>query len=400
MTGRRGVGMLCKVCGDKASGRHYGVDSCDGCRGFFKRSVRNRQEYVCRGTKSCIVDAGRRNQCQFCRFEKCKAVNMNSNAVQHARAPRTPKAPALDAKNTQRSSDVPPVHYLSSTFPLFTPTQLPGSVTHLGSVAHPYHLAACAALSRLPSGLEWYQKLKFISKSTAPPINQESLVSPGNHNSRIDSTSGSSSTGKGDTLTATSGNSIFSSGLGAISFYSVCLGLLNASNRWLRDMPALNTLIARDRVMLVEKSWCPLLILSAAQISLSIDVGAVMECYRPSDNKDKIAAEKELSTLSYYINALKALSIQTEGYAAMKSLCVFTSDLEGLMDKALVSRLHLQAQTALAESCGSLVRFYTCLTLLSQIQSANSSLLERVIFPHMFPGATTHFVSSLYSSTV
>ncbi|CAH2034561.1 unnamed protein product, partial [Iphiclides podalirius] len=68
--------VLCRVCGDKASGKHYGVASCDGCRGFFKRSIRRNLDYVCKESGRCVVDVSRRNQCQACRFSKCLRVNM------------------------------------------------------------------------------------------------------------------------------------------------------------------------------------------------------------------------------------------------------------------------------------------------------------------------------------
>ena len=69
----------CLVCGDRASGKHYGVQSCDGCRGFFKRSIRRAMQYACKGDGQCVVDATRRNQCQACRFNKCLAMRMNKD---------------------------------------------------------------------------------------------------------------------------------------------------------------------------------------------------------------------------------------------------------------------------------------------------------------------------------
>lgn len=71
--------ILCRVCGDKASGKHYGVPSCDGCRGFFKRSIRRNLEYQCKEGGTCVVDVARRNQCQACRFKKCIEVSMNKD---------------------------------------------------------------------------------------------------------------------------------------------------------------------------------------------------------------------------------------------------------------------------------------------------------------------------------
>ncbi|XP_015419486.1 PREDICTED: oxysterols receptor LXR-beta [Myotis davidii] len=65
---------LCRVCGDKASGFHYNVLSCEGCKGFFRRSVvrGGAGRYACRGGGTCQMDAFMRRKCQQCRLRKCK----------------------------------------------------------------------------------------------------------------------------------------------------------------------------------------------------------------------------------------------------------------------------------------------------------------------------------------
>ncbi|XP_017864261.1 PREDICTED: nuclear hormone receptor HR78 isoform X3 [Drosophila arizonae] len=78
---------LCLVCGDRASGRHYGAISCEGCKGFFKRSIRKQLGYQCRGAMNCEVTKHHRNRCQFCRLQKCLASGMRSDSVQHERKP-------------------------------------------------------------------------------------------------------------------------------------------------------------------------------------------------------------------------------------------------------------------------------------------------------------------------
>ncbi|XP_078263570.1 retinoic acid receptor RXR-alpha-B isoform X2 [Rhinoraja longicauda] len=76
---------ICAICGDRSSGKHYGVYSCEGCKGFFKRTVRKDLTYTCRDTKDCMIDKRQRNRCQYCRYQKCLATGMKREAVQEER---------------------------------------------------------------------------------------------------------------------------------------------------------------------------------------------------------------------------------------------------------------------------------------------------------------------------
>ncbi|XP_015510751.2 nuclear receptor subfamily 4 group A member 2 isoform X1 [Neodiprion lecontei] len=106
--------QLCAVCGDTAACQHYGVRTCEGCKGFFKRTVQKGSKYVCLAEKACPVDKRRRNRCQFCRFQKCLMVGMVKEVVRtddlkgrRGRLPSKPKSP-------QESPPSPPVSMITA----------------------------------------------------------------------------------------------------------------------------------------------------------------------------------------------------------------------------------------------------------------------------------------------
>lgn len=114
----------CKVCGDKSSGVHYGVITCEGCKGFFRRSQSSVVNYQCPRNKQCVVDRVNRNRCQYCRLQKCLKLGMSRDAVKFGRMSKKQREKVEDEVRFHRAqmraqSDAAPD---SSVFDTNTPT--------------------------------------------------------------------------------------------------------------------------------------------------------------------------------------------------------------------------------------------------------------------------------------
>ncbi|KAK6309170.1 peroxisome proliferator-activated receptor alpha [Coregonus clupeaformis] len=84
------LNLECRVCADRASGYHYGVHACEGCKGFFRRTIRLKLEYD-KCERRCKILKKNRNKCQYCRFQKCLSVGMSHNAIRFGRMPQSEK---------------------------------------------------------------------------------------------------------------------------------------------------------------------------------------------------------------------------------------------------------------------------------------------------------------------
>lgn len=94
---------LCLVCGDRASGYHYNALTCEGCKGFFRRSITKNAVYQCKYGNNCEIDMYMRRKCQECRLKKCLSVGMRPECV----VPEVQCAVKRKEKKAQKEKDKP-----------------------------------------------------------------------------------------------------------------------------------------------------------------------------------------------------------------------------------------------------------------------------------------------------
>ncbi|KAG9509514.1 Retinoic acid receptor RXR, partial [Fragariocoptes setiger] len=150
---------VCSICGDQASGKHYGVYSCEGCKGFFKRTVRKNLSYACRESRNCVIDKRQRNRCQYCRYQKCLRVGMKREAVQEERQRAKDKADGLVESTSSTHNDVHIDKIVEAEIKLehFTDVEL-DKITHhsaLTQTIDPHLAIRCAAQRHINQLIEW-----------------------------------------------------------------------------------------------------------------------------------------------------------------------------------------------------------------------------------------------------
>jgi len=72
----------CQICFDVASGCHFGVMACEGCKGFFRRNIQKNAKFVCFYDNKCdVFGVKKRKSCQKCRMDACLKQGMNAAMI-------------------------------------------------------------------------------------------------------------------------------------------------------------------------------------------------------------------------------------------------------------------------------------------------------------------------------
>ncbi|KAM3723223.1 Nuclear hormone receptor [Dirofilaria immitis] len=166
---------LCAVCNDRAVCQHYGARTCEGCKGFFKRTVQKKAQYVCTGNKNCTIDKRFRSRCQYCRFQKCIAVGMVKEVVRYGslsgRRGRLPSKTKVQHSDDPPSPPLPLLTLINKAYveskTIATPTLYNGSMEQLLSVMDEEFRFFLLFVKKIPNSTEISQNdiIKLIERN-------------------------------------------------------------------------------------------------------------------------------------------------------------------------------------------------------------------------------------------
>lgn len=366
------------MCSDHSSGKHYGIFACDGCAGFFKRSIRRSRNYVCKAKTegNCVVDKTHRNQCRACRLKKCFKVGMNKDAVQHERGPRNSTLRRQMAlfinKDIISTDDVKTLQ----------------------------------------------QELAFRSLPMQPAIPSYILDLSSRNRSIVDQPTYTPSI-------MSTFHSIPSSSSTDVAVESMCetaAQLLFMNIRWIKAQCLNNQLTIGDQLILLEHSWTDLFILGAAQYLLQFNFNPLLCVYKIiDDNKNSTDKSSliinEANIFHSILYKLAHMNIDIREYSCMRSIILYNiitdCDANETNEKKLLknrledaSKITAYRNEAIAELAAHVnltkptqpLRFKNLMILLEQFKDVSSYTIEELFFRRSIGVATiVKVMSDMYS---
>ncbi|XP_011147691.1 nuclear receptor subfamily 2 group E member 1 [Harpegnathos saltator] len=351
----------CKVCRDHSSGKHYGIFACDGCAGFFKRSIRRNRQYVCKAKSEggCMVDKTHRNQCRACRLAKCIQAGMNKDAVQHERGPRNStirRQMALYLKEPEVIANIVPPAVTALDLALPKPSA-ESRVSIAAPPTHPPlpHPIYCNALAMTKFPLN----MASFSISLIPPITPESICEQA----------------------------------ARILFFNV---------HWTRDLVTGANLTLDDQLMLLEASWRELFLLATAQLMPTLDPTPLIP---PTSRGIELAIE--VNRFRETLASFHGMNLDFQEFSYIRAIVHFKAGLEcdslsssrnsssssstsssstpnRLRNPTAVARLRDSAQLALGQRLSSAnygaLRFGKMLLLLPSLRSVSANSIAELFF--------------------